>query len=135
MGKGLAGLLLGAVIAFSGCAHKAEIKPEEKITVEVEPNENVKYRWDGYTIRQERLSQGPESGVLFKFKRKYYDKDSFEDKCSAMYRTDEGRVILENTGCDETVEWISDSTGLCYVKNCPGERFENADRIFQYFKK
>lgn len=136
MRRGLAGLVLGAVLAFSGCAHKAEVKPDEKMAaaVEVEPNEGVDYRWDGYTIRQERLSQGPESGVVYKFKRRY-GKDFVEDKCAAMYRTKQGRIILEDNDCDGSVEWIKDSTGLCYVGNCPEERFRNANKIFNYFEK
>lgn len=133
MGKGLAGLLLGAVLAFSGCAyHKAELKEAVKAE-EKEADRTIGYNWNGYTIKQKKLRHGPKN-VVYEFKRRY-KKDLIEDKCTATYYTYRGKITLEDINCDEDIEWITDGAGSCYFKDGPEGRFRNANKIFKYFKR
>lgn len=118
--------LVASAGLIAGCTHQEAVKETPKIEARVEQaakedKPSVTMSWNGYKIDLGKIS--------YTFKVEY---SSINTTKRCVLNLDD--TILDDTACDNSVDWIHDRDGTCWRKSGPKERFDMADKLLGKYK-
>ncbi|MBU4456617.1 MAG: hypothetical protein KKA65_03880, partial [Nanoarchaeota archaeon] len=81
----------------------------------------AEYKWESYTVKSK--------DIFFKL-----EEIRVRNKTSQNCNLYLGSIELTDRGCDNSIEWIKDKTGIYNREDGPKERFDKADKLMGKYR-